>query len=85
MPIITRFLMLVIRGYQLLLSPFLGINCRFTPSCSCYATQAISTHGAGKGILLTFRRLLRCHPFAKAGFDQVPPAETDNINSPNKV
>lgn len=85
MSIITRLLMLVIRGYQLLLSPFLGVNCRFTPSCSSYAIEAISTHGIGKGIFLTCRRLSRCHPFAKSGFDPVPPVKPSAINSSTEV
>lgn len=69
----NRFLTLLIRAYQLLLSPFLGTNCRFEPSCSCYAHEALKQHGTLAGLWLTLRRLLRCHPFAKAGFDPVPP------------
>ncbi len=77
--------MLVIRSYQLVISPLMGVNCRFTPSCSQYAIQAIEIHGACKGILLTGKRLLRCHPFADCGCDPVPPAKTSTINSPTKA
>ncbi len=65
-------LLFFVRAYQLVLSPFLGTHCRFQPSCSCYAQDALKTHGALRGSLLVFKRLLRCHPFAKAGFDPVP-------------
>lgn len=67
-----RMLIALIHGYQLLLSPFLGGACRFTPSCSRYAIEAIRRHGAGRGSLLTVRRLLRCHPFCRGGHDPVP-------------
>lgn len=68
-----KFLLLFpIRAYRYLLSPVLGTNCRFEPSCSCYAHEAVVTHGALKGGLLSMRRLLRCHPFAGHGFDPVP-------------
>ena len=61
-----------IRGYQLLISPVLPASCRFHPSCSEYARQAVSRHGAGKGSWLSLRRLLRCHPFHPGGYDPVP-------------
>lgn len=61
-----------IRGYQLLISPVLPSSCRFHPSCSEYARQAVSKHGAGKGSWLSLRRLLRCHPFHPGGYDPVP-------------
>ena len=61
-----------IRGYQLLISPVLPPSCRFYPSCSEYARQAVSKHGAGKGSWLSFRRLVRCHPFHPGGHDPVP-------------
>jgi putative membrane protein insertion efficiency factor len=67
-----KLLLLFIRLYQLLLSPFLGTHCRFQPSCSCYAQDALKTHGAFTGSALTLKRLLRCHPFAQAGYDPVP-------------
>ena len=68
----ARVALVLLRLYQLLLSPFLGGSCRFVPSCSEYAREAVSTHGAVRGMMLAVRRLGRCHPFAKAGLDQVP-------------
>ncbi len=67
-----RFLIALIRGYQLVISPHLGQCCRFHPTCSCYAQEAISRHGALKGAALTSRRILRCHPFNEGGIDPVP-------------
>lgn len=64
----------LVRGYQLVLSPLFGPRCRFYPSCSAYAIEAISTHGAVKGSWLAGRRLLRCHPWNPGGVDHVPPA-----------
>ena len=61
-----------IRGYQLAISPMLGANCRFYPSCSCYAHAAIERYGVLRGMWLGLRRLLRCHPFAEGGYDPVP-------------
>ncbi len=66
-------LILAVRGYQVVLSPFLGGNCRFEPSCSHYMIEALRTHGAAKGLLLGLWRLLRCHPFGAQGYDPVPP------------
>lgn len=68
-------LLLLLRGYKLCVSPFLGQNCRFHPSCSDYAQQAISTHGALHGGLLAGRRLCKCHPWHPGGLDPVPPAD----------
>jgi hypothetical protein len=67
-----ELLLLLLRGYRLLLSPWLGARCRFHPSCSCYAMEAISRHGAARGSLLALRRLLRCRPFHPGGYDPVP-------------
>jgi putative membrane protein insertion efficiency factor len=69
-----RFLLVLIRLYQLCLSPFFGGQCRFYPTCSVYAAEAIDTHGALRGGWLAVRRLLRCHPFHTGGVDLVPPA-----------
>ena len=66
-----KILLLAIRGYQLLISPILPQSCRFTPTCSQYAVEAIRIHGAGRGFLLAVRRILRCHPFHPSGFDPV--------------
>jgi uncharacterized protein len=65
-------LLLAVRFYITFLSPFLGGACRFYPSCSNYAAEAISRHGARRGFSLAARRLLRCNPFTKGGFDPVP-------------
>jgi putative membrane protein insertion efficiency factor len=65
-------LLALLRGYQLGISPLLGPSCRFYPSCSEYAIQAIRRHGVGRGLRLTAARLLRCHPFHPGGFDPVP-------------
>jgi hypothetical protein len=67
-----RFITGLIRGYQLIISPHLGQCCRFHPTCSCYATEAITRHGALRGSALTAKRLLRCHPFHEGGYDPVP-------------
>jgi putative membrane protein insertion efficiency factor len=63
----------LLRGYQLLLSPLLGQNCRFYPTCSNYAIEALRTHGAARGSLLAARRVCRCHPWNEGGVDLVPP------------
>ncbi len=68
-----RFLLWLLRGYQKQISPLSGPKCRFQPTCSHYALEAIETHGAMRGMYLALRRLLRCHPFHKGGFDPVPP------------
>ena len=62
----------LIRGYQLAISPFLGPRCRFYPSCSHYAIEAIETHGSLRGTWLTIKRISRCHPWHEGGFDPVP-------------
>ena len=66
-------LLWLIRGYQLCLSPFFGGQCRFYPSCSAYAVEAIDTHGALRGSWLAVSRLARCHPWHPGGVDPVPP------------
>jgi uncharacterized protein len=62
----------LVRGYQLGISPLLPPSCRFTPSCSQYALEAIRRHGATRGTWLAAKRLARCHPFHPGGFDPVP-------------
>jgi uncharacterized protein len=64
----------LVKGYRLLLSPWLGSACRFEPSCSAYSLQALQLHGAALGSYLTLRRLARCHPWCDGGLDPVPPA-----------
>jgi uncharacterized protein len=68
-----RIAVFMIRGYQLLLSPVLGNNCRFSPTCSTYAIEAIQAHGLLRGAWLAMRRIARCHPWGGAGHDPVPP------------
>ena len=65
-------LLLILRGYQYAIRPLLGANCRFYPSCSDYAREAIDRHGAAKGCWLAMRRIVRCHPYHPGGCDPVP-------------
>ena len=74
-----RIVILLIRLYQYLVSPVLGNHCRFHPSCSCYAVDALQQHGTLKGIYLTIRRLGRCHPWHEGGYDPVP----EKLNNKN--
>lgn len=74
----------LIRGYRYLISPLLGANCRFHPSCSCYAEEAISRHGSMKGSYLAARRLLRCHPWHPGGYDPVPLSTVD-LATPSRI
>jgi len=67
----AKILIALIRGYQLTLSPFLGGSCRFLPTCSVYAREAIERYGAWRGSLLALRRLSKCHPFGSSGLDPV--------------
>lgn len=69
-----RILIGLIRGYQLLVSPLLGRRCRFHPTCSSYAIDALNNHGAARGIVLTLRRIARCHPWNPGGIDPAPEA-----------
>ena len=68
----ARVLVVPILWYQRFISPLLGANCRFAPSCSQYAVEALRTHGAARGLWLAVRRLARCHPFHPGGYDPVP-------------
>lgn len=67
-----RILVALLRAYQYVLSPWWGGQCRFTPTCSQYAIEAIERHGALRGVWLAVRRVGRCHPWAEGGFDPVP-------------
>ncbi len=62
----------LVRGYQIVISPLIGPRCRFIPTCSQYAIEAINSHGFAKGAWLTSKRLLKCHPFNPGGCDPVP-------------
>jgi len=70
--LLARLLILLVHIYRATLGPFLGGSCRFTPSCSTYALEALERHGARRGAWLSLRRVLRCHPFRAAGYDPVP-------------
>ncbi|PAJ75907.1 membrane protein insertion efficiency factor YidD [Pseudoalteromonas sp. NBT06-2] len=67
-----KILMLLIKSYQKFISPFLGSNCRFNPTCSSYAINAIELHGSVKGSWLTLKRIIKCHPLHSGGEDPVP-------------
>ena len=67
----------LIRTYRYAISPLLGNHCRFYPSCSRYAQEALLKHGAWRGSLLSLNRLLRCHPFHPGGYDPVPEPEPE--------
>jgi len=67
-----RTLMMLVRGYRWLLSPWLGSSCRFEPTCSAYSLQALEKFGAAVGTYMTLHRLARCHPFCEGGHDPVP-------------
>ncbi|MGN6024527.1 membrane protein insertion efficiency factor YidD [Alcaligenes faecalis] len=69
---LVSVLVLLVRGYQLFISPLLGPRCRFYPTCSQYAIQALRTHGLFKGTWLAARRIVRCHPWHPGGHDPVP-------------
>jgi len=70
-----RLLLALIDGYRLLLSPWFGTQCRFYPTCSTYAREAIETHGAWRGAWLALWRILRCNPWHPGGVDPVPPVQ----------
>ncbi len=74
--LLLQVLLLPVRLYRRLLSPVMPPVCRFHPSCSKYALDALTTHGPFRGSYLAARRLLRCHPFHPGGIDPVPPAQT---------
>ena len=71
-----RVLIAVLTAYQRWISPMLRPHCRFTPTCSAYAIEAIATHGALRGTVLSARRLAKCQPFFTGGYDPVPPLRT---------
>ena len=77
----SKFAIKCIHGYRYVLSPWIGNQCRFYPSCSHYAEDAINTYGVAKGSYLTLRRLLKCHPWHPGGLDPVIKPETSSKNS----
>lgn len=76
---IARVLLVPVNFYRRWISPVLPPSCRFEPSCSAYAVEALTVHGALRGSWLTLRRLLRCGPWHRAGYDPVPPRRTDSV------
>ena len=71
-------LLLLIRGYQLIISPLLGSNCRFIPTCSEYAVESLRSHGLLKGSYLTIKRIGKCHPWGGHGYDPIPTKKVEN-------
>jgi putative membrane protein insertion efficiency factor len=71
-------LLLLIRGYQLIISPLLGSNCRFMPTCSEYAMESLRSHGLIKGSYLTIKRIGKCHPWGSHGYDPIPTKKLEN-------
>ncbi len=78
MSVAARLLSLPVRAYRLVLSPWVGHNCRYQPTCSAYALEALERHGALRGGWLAARRIARCHPFGGSGHDPVP-GKTDHV------
>ena len=70
---IRQLLIALVKAYRLLLSPWLGQSCRFTPTCSAYSIEALERHGAAVGSYLTLKRIARCQPWCEGGHDPVPP------------
>lgn len=75
MTLLARLFALPVRFYKLVISPLIGANCRFQPTCSAYALEALEKHGAFKGGWLALRRIARCHPLGGSGIDEVPPTD----------
>ena len=75
-----KLILVIVRFYQVAISPLLGPHCRFHPSCSDYARIAVQRHGAARGSYLALRRLLRCHPWHPGGVDPVPEVERASVD-----
>lgn len=78
-----KLLLLPIRVYQYAISPMMASHCRYCPTCSQYAVEAITSHGSVKGLFLAVKRLLRCHPWAEGGYDPVPGTEVCSKPTPH--
>ena len=78
-----KALILLLKFYKRHISPMLGAACKYVPTCSEYAMEAIETHGVIHGCFLTVKRILRCNPFSKGGYDPVPPRRTENRRHEN--
>lgn len=76
-----RLLIALVKAYRLILSPWLGSSCRFEPTCSRYAIEALAKHGAAGGSYLTLKRIGRCHPWCAGGHDPVPDALFETLSS----
>jgi putative membrane protein insertion efficiency factor len=76
---VKKFFLLMIRLYKVVISPFLGNNCRFYPTCSNYTYEAIKKHGVLRGVFLGSKRILKCHPFHPGGYDPIPEKFEVNI------
>jgi uncharacterized protein len=83
--VIDKIFFLFVRSYQLFISPILPCRCRFMPSCSNYAIEAIKKHGGVYSVFLTVKRLSRCHPFGSYGYDPVPEERSNAYNQVNIV
>ena len=79
---INACLIMTVKAYRLLLSPWLGSACRFEPTCSVYSIGALEQHGAAKGSYLTFKRLARCQPWCEGGHDPVPQGPSAPLTTP---
>ena len=77
MTLLARLLSLPVRAYRLIFSPWVGHNCRYQPTCSLYALEALEKHGGLRGGWLAFKRICRCHPWGQSGYDPVPEKEHD--------
>lgn len=77
-------LLWMIRFYQVAISPFLGKNCRYQPTCSQYMLEALKTHGLFRGLYLGIKRILSCHPWGGSGYDPVPNKKIEKRNDENK-
>lgn len=74
----SKILVFIIRIYQWTISPLLGANCRYAPTCSQYSIEAIKNHGFFKGFFLSIKRISSCHPWGGSGYDPVPPVDNHN-------
>ena len=72
MKLISKSFIYIIKLYQLTISPFLGNNCRYQPTCSAYFIKCLENHGLGRGCYLGLKRIVNCHPFSGSGYDPVP-------------
>ncbi len=80
----TRLLVLLLRGYRYAISPLYGQVCRYHPTCSAYALEAVTVHGSLRGSWLAVRRIARCHPWAAGGVDPVPPRRDPPPDPPHR-